>query len=109
MTNKVQSYGQSSGTVELNHQPLSSDVLRKCGAFMEQADSNLPALLTTHEVSYFLLGRVCPCGAIDSLLGQALGYAADFWLTSSREQRHARVREVSIPTLTCDPPSNLAT
>ena len=109
LTNKAQSYGQSSGTVELNHQPLSSDVLRKCGAFMEQADSNLPALLTAHEVSCFLLGRVGPCGAIDSLLGQALGYAADFWLTSSREKRHARVREVAIPTLTCNPPGNLAT
>ena len=64
LTNKTPGYGQPSGTVDLDGRPLSSTVLRKSCAFVEQEDSNLPALLTPREVSLPVvsghLGRVGP-------------------------------------------------
>ena len=51
LTNKTPGYGQPSGTVHLDDQPLSATVLRKNCAFVEQEDSNLPSLLTSREVS----------------------------------------------------------
>ena len=51
LTNKTPGYGQQSGTVTLDQLPLSSDVLRRCCAFVEQEDASLPALLTTREVT----------------------------------------------------------
>jgi len=51
LTNKTPGYGKPSGTVDLDDHPLTSTVLRKSCAFVEQEDSNLPALLTSREVS----------------------------------------------------------
>ena len=90
LTNKNTGYGQPSGIVHLDDQPLSATVLRTSSAFVEQEDSSLPALLTPREVSLPVaprhMGRVGPCMgihrkliplgdwlgcvAIDSLLGR---------------------------------------